>query len=155
MHSWPHQNSHFYIIMKSLGGQYNTTFQWEIKINLKKMVNIHHIFDNTVHHLPLHSHDDHCKPNCNVIDINHRSRIHHLGNHVDFVQDSFGWILRIEWILNRVTDVYNLLIITSLPRSSVKVSHRDGALVQMLEYSDLISILYFRHGSNGTHFTGQ
>ena len=46
------------------------------------------------------------------------------------------------------------LIIPSVPRSSVKVSHRDGALVQVLEYSDLISILYFRHGSNGTHLAG-
>jgi len=36
----------------------------------------------------------------------------------------------------------------------VKVSHKDGPLVQVSEYSDWISIWYFRHESNGIHLTG-
>ncbi len=49
--------------------------------------------------------------------------------------------------------MFNCLI-SFVPRSiDVKVSHKDGPLVQVLEYSDWISIWYFRHASNGIHLT--
>jgi hypothetical protein len=69
----------------------------------------------------------------------------------------FIWVNTRTYRTNFTNEEFNVcnLLITFVPRSSVKVSHRDGALVQVLEYSDLISILYFRHGSNGTHTTGQ